>query len=1482
MFEFKKEPEKPLLLSQSLIFKGANIIDCIRQSCIDLNESCDDNTINKLLHEAIQYLDKDCSYDVANELISLIEKCFSCLSTDPLPYLSLLSQKSKKNSYYLITFITVLSYLTKNKPDIDFSQYFPFVDEALTEITPQLQNEDRLILFNHEIPFQYKDDVIINLLLSANITREIMDNFLSYITKDDINNHPKYKSLVEKGAEDGFATDLFLAIIMKGPKNKQKVDTSNQINVKTIDLECDLNEDDETDDFDFISDFLESSNPEVKDDLKKSLFKHMLQEKSNLAGYLQIIFENIHGPSTSPKELLEYFGEEYELDKKMFIEILNNVLVLHPEEKVFITQPKYHQLALIQSNFNKRIINKLFRLVHSDPSNFQAYYCLECIANSFPFIFASNPKQVFEAVLPAFEYFQNIFEKPETNDDSDNDHDDDEEEDVEDENDDDKRNKKLKRKHKTIKKHSNKKNESKGKAAMAATSFLLYTLNSTQVFDEFMKWLFDHYAELSLSQISCILYIFVGCSTSHLMHLMVAYFKKYDIFNLTKDWFQRKVPRSIFGVNFNSLLYKFLLVQHNLDQLLSKYDFLTIDNNSKRNQIFYEGSGNHLTHSIDCIPPLRIQILILDKDSADPMTILFQMVNEDYEPSFLMKSRKKNTISDTQVNDFLQIYESLTTRQEVSKNFTFPELKDDITIRKASLLTTKEPWIAKYIMNQEKFPLLSQHQKLLTEVKDELTAEDKSDHSKTIENYSKKDFLRTYRGSTDCLRIIITRIVKTFCMPDELLIKYFEDIPINSDDYETVFSSFKENFKIIESNHLYFDESTLLEINVNMKLLGSFVKNQHKRSISNYRFNNLFFESFGNDLINFVLKPQYRYNQNVLKSSYNLFKVLNNYPARLLHVIGFMILTKDEHLKNVASLLCVGFDDDKEELINFSLLNKEIINEINSDKPSITFLSNIIKASSDIQKSHRTELLDLLEKLLNNYQNSNDSVEEEEKEEGEDENDDNNEEKIEVKPKDFIVQLLDLLSPDRDNDSTISIADQSVEVIQSENEQFCFCPIPDFIYRSSPQFWQLFIKYRSLINKILLKKFQKNKMVELPGIVGFLLSLSIKQFQSRLVNNYPECFNYDFRSIFFRQSIHNDLNFIKEINLEIDQDNILQDSFNQLHDKKPKDWKQKITISYKDNQGFDAGGLTKDWLTKLTNELINPNLQIFEVSEENQNLIPSRSSFAKSPKGLEMLKFTGMIIARALMQGFLVPAHFTKPFLKQILHFESKVNKEDLMDADPILFDSLEWYRNYDFDNNLETEVYFEINDDEGNTIELVDNGSKKRVTNENKNEYIELRTKHRLIDSISQQVSAFCEGFDSIIPHEKIRMFSPTELNFLICGVSKIDVDDLMQNATYGGSYDIDTPAVKMFFETISKWDDKNLSKLLLFITGTSTMPLNGFNFYKQIGRPIKIIPGGGESRLPCAHTCTNTLELPRYTSEEELNRKLLTAINVSDFQMK
>ena len=71
------------------------------------------------------------------------------------------------------------------------------------------------------------------------------------------------------------------------------------------------------------------------------------------------------------------------------------------------------------------------------------------------------------------------------------------------------------------------------------------------------------------------------------------------------------------------------------------------------------------------------------------------------------------------------------------------------------------------------------------------------------------------------------------------------------------------------------------------------------------------------------------------------------------------------------------------------------------------------------------------------------------------------------------------------------------------------------------------------------------------------------------------------------------------------------------------------------------------------------------------------------------------------------------------------------------------------------------------------------------------------------------------------------------------------------------------------------------MFITGSSQVPANGFRHYKDIGNPITIQPGGGKERLPVAHTCFNTIDLPEYETEEELNQKLMLAINEDSFQL-
>ena len=83
------------------------------------------------------------------------------------------------------------------------------------------------------------------------------------------------------------------------------------------------------------------------------------------------------------------------------------------------------------------------------------------------------------------------------------------------------------------------------------------------------------------------------------------------------------------------------------------------------------------------------------------------------------------------------------------------------------------------------------------------------------------------------------------------------------------------------------------------------------------------------------------------------------------------------------------------------------------------------------------------------------------------------------------------------------------------------------------------------------------------------------------------------------------------------------------------------------------------------------------------------------------------------------------------------------------------------------------------------------------------------------------------------------------------------------------------MFFNVISKWGHEDLAKLLLFITGSSQVPIGGFKMMKESRMPIIIAPGGEDPRLPQAHTCMNTLDLPKYKNEKVLEEKLLLSIS-------
>ena len=57
-------------------------------------------------------------------------------------------------------------------------------------------------------------------------------------------------------------------------------------------------------------------------------------------------------------------------------------------------------------------------------------------------------------------------------------------------------------------------------------------------------------------------------------------------------------------------------------------------------------------------------------------------------------------------------------------------------------------------------------------------------------------------------------------------------------------------------------------------------------------------------------------------------------------------------------------------------------------------------------------------------------------------------------------------------------------------------------------------------------------------------------------------------------------------------------------------------------------------------------------------------------------------------------------------------------------------------------------------------------MTNENKQEYIDLLVNFKFINRVKEQMDAFLAGFHDIIPQGEIDLFDPSELELLMCGL--------------------------------------------------------------------------------------------------------------------
>lgn len=184
--------------------------------------------------------------------------------------------------------------------------------------------------------------------------------------------------------------------------------------------------------------------------------------------------------------------------------------------------------------------------------------------------------------------------------------------------------------------------------------------------------------------------------------------------------------------------------------------------------------------------------------------------------------------------------------------------------------------------------------------------------------------------------------------------------------------------------------------------------------------------------------------------------------------------------------------------------------------------------------------------------------------------------------------------------------------------------------------------------------------------------------------------------------------------------------------------------------------------------------------------------------------------------------------------------------------------------------------------------GSHVKVTRANVHAYIHQLANHKQNVEGSEQCRALRAGFQTMIPLEWVRMFSPKELQLLLSGDRRcIDIADMKQHTHYSGGFAENQPYIQAFWRIVEEMGSEDQGMLLRFVTSCSRQPLLGFGqlnpsfaiqqtaAYASLYHNAGGVPEPGEApRLPSAATCMNLLKLPLYDSVDTLKEKLLYAI--------
>eukprot|EP00808_Paulinella_micropora_P015811 g19360.t1 len=170
---------------------------------------------------------------------------------------------------------------------------------------------------------------------------------------------------------------------------------------------------------------------------------------------------------------------------------------------------------------------------------------------------------------------------------------------------------------------------------------------------------------------------------------------------------------------------------------------------------------------------------------------------------------------------------------------------------------------------------------------------------------------------------------------------------------------------------------------------------------------------------------------------------------------------------------------------------------------------------------------------------------------------------------------------------------------------------------------------------------------------------------------------------------------------------------------------------------------------------------------------------------------------------------------------------------------------------------------------ELKPGGADMPLNHEDLKDYIALTIQARLSEA-DEQVRALQQGLYQVVPAHMLTLFSEYDLELMVCGDPDISIETLRKHTSYRGM-SASAPLVKNLWKCLESFTSEERQMFLRFVWGRSRLPVSESDWTQEF--QVHLLRAG-DDKLPIAHTCFFSLELPNYSSYEVLREKIAFAI--------